>query len=218
MEGGTLRRPLLRARGRLAPPFSGKRQRFNESRLAARFLIQHSNRTLVNGFRVLVRVPYSSQACSSQFAQRAHHVKHDACLACLIEMQAGTHHDVQRLQGGFSAPDMFRLWRFYPSVLFRNNQSIWKWGTREFLSRVPALILQLRYGVGRGTGVGRGLGEGAGRAVGVGLIVELGVTDADAVAVAVAVAVGVPDAVVVAVAVGVGLGVNPLHNPVTVRV
>jgi len=49
----------------------------------------------------------------------------------------------QRLQGSSSPPDMFRLWRFYSSVVVRSNQSFWKRGTREFRSRVPALIVSV---------------------------------------------------------------------------
>ena len=87
-------------------------------------------------------------------------------------------------------------------------------GTREFISRVPALTIPLtdtNYGRGGGV-VGRALGVGEGLttvAVGVGVGVN--------VAVAVAVAVGVNVAVAVGVAVGVrvavGVGVAPPQIP-----
>jgi hypothetical protein len=64
---------------------------------APRFLIQHGNSTLVYGFCVLVRIANSSQSCSSQLAQGAHHVKHHACLAGLIEMQVVPHDNVEKV-------------------------------------------------------------------------------------------------------------------------
>ena len=65
--------------------------------LVARFLIQHSDRALVNGLRVLMRVTNRGQPGSSQLTQGAHHVKHDARLACLIEMQIVPHYDVEQV-------------------------------------------------------------------------------------------------------------------------
>ena len=62
-----------------------------------RFLIQHRNRTLVCGFGICVRIANSSQSCPSQLAQGAHHVKHHACLAGLIEMQVVPDHDVEQI-------------------------------------------------------------------------------------------------------------------------
>ena len=51
------------------------------------FLIKDSDRTIVQGFRVCVRITNCGHPCPSQLAQGAHHVKHYACLAGLIKMQ-----------------------------------------------------------------------------------------------------------------------------------
>jgi hypothetical protein len=69
---------------------------FNESNIP-RLLIKDSDRTIVQGFRVLVRIANSGHTCSSQLAQGAHHVKHDACLASLIEMQVVPHDNVEQV-------------------------------------------------------------------------------------------------------------------------
>jgi hypothetical protein len=45
----------------------------------------------------MVRITHGCESCPSQFAQRAHHVKHHACLAGLIEMQVMPHNDVEQI-------------------------------------------------------------------------------------------------------------------------
>src|SRR6478672_3341885 len=71
-------------------------ERFNESNVP-RLLIKDSDRTIVQGFRVLVRITNSGHAGSPQLAQGAHHVKHHACLASLIEMQVVPHDNVEQV-------------------------------------------------------------------------------------------------------------------------
>ena len=71
-----------------------QRRRARES-LAARFPIEHSNRAVVDSLCVLVRVAHGNGACSSQLAQGAHHVKHQACLALLVEAQIMRDYDVE---------------------------------------------------------------------------------------------------------------------------
>src|SRR6476620_2805031 len=63
----------------------------------ARLLIKDSDRTIVQGFRVLMRIANCSKACPSELAQGTHHVKHHSCLAGLIEMQVVPHHDVEQV-------------------------------------------------------------------------------------------------------------------------
>jgi hypothetical protein len=46
--------------------------------VSGRFLIQHSNGTVVHGLRVCMRIANSGEPCSSQLAQGTHHVKHHA--------------------------------------------------------------------------------------------------------------------------------------------
>src|SRR6266550_9216672 len=65
--------------------------------LAARFLIQHGDRALVSRLRICVRITNSGHTCSSQLTKGAHHVKHHACLAGLIEMQVMPHYDVEQI-------------------------------------------------------------------------------------------------------------------------
>src|SRR4030095_4030872 len=71
-------------------------QGFNESNVP-RLLIKDSDRTIVSRLSVLMRVANCSQACPSQFAQGAHHVKNNACLAGLIKMQVMPHHNVEQV-------------------------------------------------------------------------------------------------------------------------
>src|SRR5262245_64380548 len=44
-----------------------------------------------------MRIANGSQACPSQLAQGAHHVKNNACLSGLIKMQFVPHHDVEQV-------------------------------------------------------------------------------------------------------------------------
>ena len=62
-------------------------------------LIKDSDCTVVGRRRVFMRIADCSQACSSQFAQGAHHVKHHAGLAGLIEMQVVPHDNVKQVVG-----------------------------------------------------------------------------------------------------------------------
>src|SRR4030095_12512230 len=71
-------------------------QGFNESNVP-RLFIKDSDRTIVGRLRVLMRVANCSQACPPQLAQGAHHVKHHACLAGLIEMQFVPHDNVEQV-------------------------------------------------------------------------------------------------------------------------
>ena len=70
--------------------------RLNESNVP-RLLIKDSDRTIVQGFRVCVRITNGGHPCPSQLAQRAHHVKNHTCLASLIEMQIVPHNDVEQV-------------------------------------------------------------------------------------------------------------------------
>src|SRR5947199_365020 len=68
-------------------------------RFAVCFLIQHSYRAIVGGPGFLVRVTHCGQPHSSEFAQGTHHMKDDACLARLAEVQVVPHHDVKKIVG-----------------------------------------------------------------------------------------------------------------------
>src|SRR6188508_1465129 len=61
------------------------------------FLIQDGHRTIVGPSRFLARVAHRGQPHSSKLAQRAHHVKHHACLAGLTEVEIMSHHDVEKI-------------------------------------------------------------------------------------------------------------------------
>ena len=63
----------------------------------ARLLIKDSDRTIVQGFRVCVRISNGSHPCPSQLAQGAHHVKHYACLAELAKMQVVPHDNIEQV-------------------------------------------------------------------------------------------------------------------------
>src|SRR3954468_13382131 len=71
--------------------------------LIACFLIQDSDRALVHGFCISMRIANGGHSCPSQLAQGAHHVKHDARLASLIEMQVVPHNDVEQIVRSKSA-------------------------------------------------------------------------------------------------------------------
>src|SRR6476646_2723905 len=60
-------------------------------------LIKDSDRAIVQGFRVCMRITNGGHPCPSQLAQGAHHVKHYACLAGLIEMQVVPHDNVEQV-------------------------------------------------------------------------------------------------------------------------
>jgi len=64
---------------------------------AARFLIKHSDRALVEGLGVVARVAHCGQPCSSQFTESAHHVKHDTCLTRLTEVQVVPNDNVEKV-------------------------------------------------------------------------------------------------------------------------
>src|SRR5882724_80835 len=66
-------------------------------RATSRLLIKDSDRTVIRSLCVLVRIANSSQPCSPQLAQGAHHVKHHACLAGLIEMQVMPNDNVKQV-------------------------------------------------------------------------------------------------------------------------
>ena len=61
-------------------------------------LIKDSDRTIVQGFRVCVRITNGGHPCPSQLTQGAHHVKHHACLAGLAKMQVVTHDNIGGLE------------------------------------------------------------------------------------------------------------------------
>ena len=65
--------------------------------LAARFFIQCGNCAVVDGLCLFVRISYRCEACSSQFAQGAHHVKDDACLPGLTEVEVVAYHDIKKI-------------------------------------------------------------------------------------------------------------------------
>src|SRR6266480_838093 len=65
--------------------------------LVARFVVQYSNGAVVSCLCVLVRISYRCEACSSQFAQGAHHVKDDACLPGLTEVQVVAYDDIKKI-------------------------------------------------------------------------------------------------------------------------
>ena len=65
--------------------------------IAARFLIKYSDCALVEGLGFVTRVTYCGQPCSSQFTESAHHVKHDACLTRLTEVQVVPHDNVEKV-------------------------------------------------------------------------------------------------------------------------
>src|SRR6478752_9887376 len=60
-------------------------------------LIKDSDRTIVQGFRVCVRITNGGHPCPSQLAQGAHHVKHHACLAELAKMQVMPHDNIEQV-------------------------------------------------------------------------------------------------------------------------
>ena len=60
-------------------------------------LIKDSDRTIVQGFRVCVRITNGGHPCPSQLAQGAHHVKHHACLAGLAKMQVVPHDNIEQV-------------------------------------------------------------------------------------------------------------------------
>jgi hypothetical protein len=60
-------------------------------------LIKDSDRTIVQGFRVCVRITNGGHSCPSQLAQGAHHVKNHACLAELAKMQVMPHDNIEQV-------------------------------------------------------------------------------------------------------------------------
>ena len=60
-------------------------------------LIKDSDRTIVQGFRVCVRITNGGHPCPSQLAQGAHHVKNHACLAELAKMQVMPHDNIEQV-------------------------------------------------------------------------------------------------------------------------
>ncbi len=93
--------------------------------LAPRFLIDDSDRTVVSSLCVLVGVTNSGHPCSAQLTQGAHHVKHDACLASLIEMQVVPHDDVEQIVWSKSSI----AWRL--DVIAGNKKFLLAIGSRE---------------------------------------------------------------------------------------
>src|SRR6476469_3942026 len=60
-------------------------------------LIKDGDRTIVQGFRVCMRITNGGHPCPSQLAQGAHHVKHHACLAELAKMQVVPHDNIEQV-------------------------------------------------------------------------------------------------------------------------
>src|SRR6476661_1952712 len=67
------------------------------SGFTACLLIKDSDRAIVQGFRVCVRISDGGHPCSPQLAQGAHHVKHHACLAELAKMQVVPHDNIEQV-------------------------------------------------------------------------------------------------------------------------
>src|SRR6476620_5391552 len=67
------------------------------SGFTACLLIKDSDRAIVQGFRVCVRITNGGHPCPSQLAQGAHHVKHHACLAELAKMQVVPHDNIEQV-------------------------------------------------------------------------------------------------------------------------
>src|SRR6476660_8319997 len=60
-------------------------------------LIKDSDRAIVQGFRVCVRITNGGHPCPSQLTQGAHHVTHHACLAELAKMQVVPHDNIEQV-------------------------------------------------------------------------------------------------------------------------
>src|SRR2546423_13484119 len=64
-----------------------------------RFLIKYLNRLGKYRVRLIAAISHGGKSGASMLAKRAHHVKDDACLSRLIEMNVVTRDDVEQIVG-----------------------------------------------------------------------------------------------------------------------